>query len=136
MSGQRSPQFQIENRFATHTELSSLVSLDHQINHGFAVQLIMIAVQLHVGVNAGTVVLGVFIVLIEVSHLENEAELIQFKRESSPSASLSTRHESHLKMRNRFWKTQFRESESTRTSPRVRIISHWKKPRKFPSTFQ
>lgn len=55
---------------STHTKLSGLISLDHQINHRCAIQLIMIAVQLDVRVHAGTVVLRVLVVLVEISHLE------------------------------------------------------------------
>lgn len=49
--------------------LTHLISLDHQINHRLAVQLIMIVVELDVRVNTGAVVKRVFVVLIEVSHL-------------------------------------------------------------------
>jgi hypothetical protein len=53
----------------THTKVLNLISLDHQINHRLAIQLIMIAVKLHVGMDAGAVVLGIFVVSVEVGHL-------------------------------------------------------------------
>lgn len=67
------PQNQNKIMFAirTHTELACIIPLDHQINHRFPIQLIMIAVELDVRVHAGTVVLRVFIVLVDVGHLSN-----------------------------------------------------------------
>jgi hypothetical protein len=63
--------FNLKSMF-THTKLLQLVSLDHQINHCLAVQLIMIAIELHIGMDARAVVLGVFVG--EFGHLKLENE--------------------------------------------------------------
>jgi hypothetical protein len=58
----------------THTKLHRLIPLDHQINHCLAIQLIMIAVEFNVGMDSGTVVLGIFVG--EFGHLEVKREKI------------------------------------------------------------
>lgn len=64
------------SKCGTHGKLSSRIPLGHQINHGFAVHLVVITVELGVGVDAGAVVLRILVVLIEIRHLDEGREFL------------------------------------------------------------